>query len=101
MFVCDDCYEADFFMLRSYGRCEMCGRTKICYDVPPAFWDNNRVKDKNSADDEWDEEAILDLSTISGFLLGRIHCPRCNSGVVKIRDKFVCTTLNCSWKKKI
>lgn len=37
MFICNDCvkkeYNEPFALLRSYGNCEVCGKTKECYDI--------------------------------------------------------------------
>ena len=55
MFVCDECAKENnvdnFYMMlfRSYGPCEMCGKTRSCGDVPCHAIGNN---DEGTDDDK-------------------------------------------------
>lgn len=44
MFICKKCLEKynNFGMITSYGKCEICGKTKECFDIPSK---NLKLKD--------------------------------------------------------
>jgi len=39
MFICDKCLEKfnNWGLIRSYGRCEICGVIQSCYDIPSKY----------------------------------------------------------------
>lgn len=46
MFYCEDCRKKNGWpesMCRSYGRCEVCGKTNVCYDIPSKFLPDKKV----------------------------------------------------------
>lgn len=46
MFVCTSCSNCSLPHMNSYGRCEVCGKVKECYDCPPWHYTAKVEEDK-------------------------------------------------------
>ena len=52
MFICNDCYPLDeldsLITPKSYGPCESCHKTTVCYDIPHSSINSKKInEDKN------------------------------------------------------
>ena len=70
MFYCEDCKEKNKYpesIRVSYGRCEICGETAECYDVPSSHLPKEPLKKNIQVEDDYAEELIDLMEFISNM----------------------------------